>query len=155
MTFWSSRPVSSSTWTSLTPTKLATSARSRWASAGSLANAHPATTLALLPEGAVRPAYTTRVQAATPGRAHLGLADRLEVVGHALVLAQLRQGVFDLAGLGRGSTAVSVAFADLAGFTRLGEQVAISTLRDYKRTFPEPSFIGWRFNGFDGNAIVI
>jgi adenylate cyclase len=39
-------------------------------------------------------------------------------------VAQLRQGVFDLAGLVTGSTKISVAFADLAGFTRLGEQVA-------------------------------
>lgn len=45
--------------------------------------------------------------------------------------------------------------SDFEASVRLGEQVAISTLRDYKRTFPEPSFIGWRFNGFDGNAIVI
>ncbi|HEX6714770.1 MAG TPA: adenylate cyclase regulatory domain-containing protein [Thermoleophilaceae bacterium] len=43
-------------------------------------------------------------------------------------VAQLRQGVFDLAGLGTGSTKVSVAFADLAGFTRLGEQVAADQL---------------------------
>jgi adenylate cyclase len=43
-------------------------------------------------------------------------------------VAQLRQGVFDIAGLSRGSTAVSVAFADLAGFTRLGEQVAADQL---------------------------
>jgi adenylate cyclase len=43
-------------------------------------------------------------------------------------VAQLRQGVFDLAGLGTGSTQISVAFADLAGFTRLGEQVAADQL---------------------------
>src|SRR4051794_6446035 len=43
-------------------------------------------------------------------------------------VAQLRQGVFDLAGLGSGSTAISIAFADLAGFTRLGEQVAADQL---------------------------
>jgi adenylate cyclase len=43
-------------------------------------------------------------------------------------VAQLRQGVFDLAGLGSGATNVSVAFADLAGFTRLGEQVAADEL---------------------------
>jgi adenylate cyclase len=43
-------------------------------------------------------------------------------------VAQLRQGVFDLAGLATGSTKVSVAFADLAGFTRLGEQVAADQL---------------------------
>jgi adenylate cyclase len=43
-------------------------------------------------------------------------------------IAQLRQGVFDLAGLGTGSTQISVAFADLAGFTRLGEQVAADQL---------------------------
>jgi len=39
-------------------------------------------------------------------------------------VAQLRQGVFDLAGLASGTTQICVAFADLAGFTRLGEQVA-------------------------------
>jgi adenylate cyclase len=43
-------------------------------------------------------------------------------------VAQLRQGVFDLAGLGSGSTEIAVAFADLAGFTRLGEQVAADQL---------------------------
>jgi adenylate cyclase len=43
-------------------------------------------------------------------------------------VAQLRQGVFDLAGLGTGATTISVAFADLAGFTRLGEQVAADQL---------------------------
>jgi adenylate cyclase len=43
-------------------------------------------------------------------------------------VAQLRQGVFDLAGLASGSTDISVAFADLAGFTRLGEQVAADQL---------------------------
>jgi adenylate cyclase len=43
-------------------------------------------------------------------------------------VAQLRQGVFDMAGLRSGSTKVSVAFADLAGFTRLGEQVAADRL---------------------------
>jgi adenylate cyclase len=39
-------------------------------------------------------------------------------------IAQLRGDVFDMAGLGADATHVSVAFADLAGFTRLGEQVA-------------------------------
>ena len=43
-------------------------------------------------------------------------------------VAQLRQGVFNLAGLGSGATEVCVAFADLAGFTRLGEQVAADQL---------------------------
>jgi adenylate cyclase len=43
-------------------------------------------------------------------------------------VAQLRQGVFDLAGLQTGSTKIAVAFADLAGFTRLGEQVAADQL---------------------------
>jgi adenylate cyclase len=43
-------------------------------------------------------------------------------------VAQLRQGVFDLAGLGSGTSKISVAFADLAGFTRLGEQVAADQL---------------------------
>jgi adenylate cyclase len=43
-------------------------------------------------------------------------------------VAQLRQGVFDMAGLGSGSTNISIAFADLAGFTRLGEQVAADQL---------------------------
>ena len=43
-------------------------------------------------------------------------------------VAQLRQSVFDLAGLGTGTSQVSVAFADLAGFTYLGEQVAADQL---------------------------
>lgn len=43
-------------------------------------------------------------------------------------VAQARHSVFDMAGLARGSTAISVAFADLAGFTRLGEQVAADQL---------------------------
>jgi adenylate cyclase len=43
-------------------------------------------------------------------------------------VTQLRQGVFDLAGLGSGTQKMSVAFADLAGFTRLGEQVAADQL---------------------------
>ena len=45
-------------------------------------------------------------------------------------VAQLRQDVFDLAGLtaGANATKVSIAFADLAGFTRLGEQVAAGRL---------------------------
>ena len=50
-----------------------------------------------------------------------------QVVVYALrahQIAQLRQDVFDLAGLtGAGTTTISVTFADLAGFTRLGEQV--------------------------------
>jgi adenylate cyclase len=43
-------------------------------------------------------------------------------------VAQLRQGVFDLAGLASGTTEICVAFADLAGFTRLGEQLAADRL---------------------------
>jgi adenylate cyclase len=43
-------------------------------------------------------------------------------------VAQLRQGVFDLSGLATGSTKIAIAFADLAGFTRLGEQVAADQL---------------------------
>jgi adenylate cyclase len=43
-------------------------------------------------------------------------------------VAQLRHAVFDMAGLGTGTTRISVAFADLAGFTRLGEQVAADQL---------------------------
>jgi adenylate cyclase len=43
-------------------------------------------------------------------------------------VAQLRQGVFDLGGLATGTTKICVAFADLAGFTRLGEQVAADQL---------------------------
>src|SRR3954451_11358016 len=43
-------------------------------------------------------------------------------------IAQARQGVFDMAGLARGASAITVAFADLAGFTRLGEQVAADEL---------------------------
>ena len=42
--------------------------------------------------------------------------------------AQVRAEVFNLAGLGSNSTHLSVAFADLAGFTRLGEQVAADEL---------------------------
>jgi adenylate cyclase len=45
-------------------------------------------------------------------------------------IAQLRQDVIDLAGMSAGAetSAVSVAFADLAGFTRLGEQVPAGRL---------------------------
>ncbi|MEA2425581.1 MAG: adenylate cyclase, partial [Thermoleophilaceae bacterium] len=38
-------------------------------------------------------------------------------------VTQLRGDVFDMAGLGSDATRVGVAFADLSGFTRLGEQV--------------------------------
>lgn len=37
---------------------------------------------------------------------------------------------------------------------RLGEQVAIDYLRDYKHTYNEP-FVGWRFQNFDGVTIHI
>jgi adenylate cyclase len=53
------------------------------------------------------------------------------VIGYLLraqQIAQVRTEVFNLAGLGSGSTHMSVAFADLAGFTRLGEQVAADQL---------------------------
>jgi adenylate cyclase len=43
-------------------------------------------------------------------------------------IAQLRQSVFDLAGLGSGQTKISIAFADLSGFTRLGETVGVDRL---------------------------
>lgn len=56
------------------------------------------------------------------------LEDVMRYLLRAQQIAQLRQGVFDLAGLSRGSTHVAVAFADLAGFTRLGEQVAADQL---------------------------
>lgn len=56
------------------------------------------------------------------------LEDVLRYILRAQQITQLRQGVFDLAGLGSGSQAISVAFADLAGFTRLGEQVAADQL---------------------------
>lgn len=56
------------------------------------------------------------------------LEDVMRYLLRAQQVAQLRQGVFDLAGLSRGSTQVAVAFADLAGFTRLGEQVAADQL---------------------------
>ena len=56
------------------------------------------------------------------------LEDVVQYLLRAQQVAQLRQGVFDLAGLGSGSTQISVAFADLAGFTRLGEQVAADHL---------------------------
>lgn len=36
----------------------------------------------------------------------------------------------------------------------VGEQVAITFLRDYKKTFAEP-FVGWKFNGFSGNSVFI
>lgn len=42
------------------------------------ANLHPRSLLPMLPEGAVRPAYVTRVSEATPGRAHLGLYLRVK-----------------------------------------------------------------------------
>jgi phytoene dehydrogenase-like protein len=58
-----------------------------------IANAHPATTLALLPDGAVRPAYRTRVTDATPGRAHLGLY--LQVEGDLSDLARRNLYRFD------------------------------------------------------------
>jgi adenylate cyclase len=48
----------------------------------------------------------------------------MSYVLRAQQIAQLRGDVFDMAGLGADATNVSVAFADLAGFTRLGEQVA-------------------------------
>ncbi|MEA2493594.1 MAG: adenylate cyclase [Thermoleophilaceae bacterium] len=56
------------------------------------------------------------------------LEDVLQYVLRAQQVTQLRQGVFDLAGLGSAATQISVAFADLAGFTRLGEQVAADQL---------------------------
>jgi adenylate cyclase len=56
------------------------------------------------------------------------LEDVVQYLLRAQQIAQLRQTVFDLAGLGTGSTKVAVAFADLAGFTRLGEQVAADQL---------------------------
>ena len=52
------------------------------------------------------------------------LEDVVRYLLRAHQVAQLRQGVFDLAGLGGGATQIAVAFADLAGFTRLGDQVA-------------------------------
>jgi adenylate cyclase len=48
----------------------------------------------------------------------------MRYVLRAQQVAQLRGDVFDMAGLGKNTVPVSVAFADLAGFTRLGEQVA-------------------------------
>ena len=56
------------------------------------------------------------------------LEDVVQYLLRAQQVAQLRQSVFDLAGLGTGATQISVAFADLAGFTRLGEQVAADQL---------------------------
>lgn len=56
------------------------------------------------------------------------LEDVVQYLLRAQQVAQLRQGVFDLAGLATGSSKISVAFADLAGFTRLGEQVAADQL---------------------------
>lgn len=37
---------------------------------------------------------------------------------------------------------------------KLGEQVAIATLRDYKRTYAE-QFVGWRFRDLEGNMVFI
>jgi len=58
------------------------------------------------------------------------LDNLVRYVLHAQQIAQLRQDVIDLAGMSEGAnvTPVAVAFADLAGFTRLGEQVAASEL---------------------------
>lgn len=56
------------------------------------------------------------------------LEEVVQYLLRAQQVAQLRQGVFDLAGLAPGATQVCVAFADLAGFTRLGEQVAADEL---------------------------
>jgi adenylate cyclase len=56
------------------------------------------------------------------------LEEVVQYLLRAQQVAQLRQGVFDLAGLGTGATQISIAFADLAGFTRLGEQVAADQL---------------------------
>jgi adenylate cyclase len=49
---------------------------------------------------------------------------------HAQQIAQLRADVLDLTGMSDGALVrkISVSFADLAGFTRLGEQVAASDL---------------------------
>lgn len=47
---------------------------------------------------------------------------------HAQQVAQLRQDVSSLAELGGSAATISVAFADLVGFTRLGEQVAADEL---------------------------
>jgi adenylate cyclase len=52
----------------------------------------------------------------------------MSYVLHAHQMAQLRSDVFNLAGLGKDATDVSVAFVDLAGFTRLGEQVPADEL---------------------------
>jgi adenylate cyclase len=52
----------------------------------------------------------------------------MSYVLHAHQVAQLRNDVFDLAGLGSDATDVCVAFVDLAGFTRLGEQVPADEL---------------------------
>jgi adenylate cyclase len=58
------------------------------------------------------------------------LSSLVQYVLRAQQIAQLRQDVIDLTGMGEGGNvrSVSVAFADLAGFTRLGEQVAASEL---------------------------
>jgi adenylate cyclase len=48
----------------------------------------------------------------------------MSYVLRAQQIAQLRGDAFDMAGLGADATNVGVAFTDLAGFTRLGEQVA-------------------------------
>jgi adenylate cyclase len=52
----------------------------------------------------------------------------MSYVLRAQQIAQLRGDVFDMAGIGSDASKVSVAFADLAGFTRLGEQVPADEL---------------------------
>lgn len=59
------------------------------------------------------------------------------------------------ANVGIGRNMASVHFmSDNYASAKLGEQVAITTLRDYKKTFAEP-FVGWKFNDLDGNPVFI
>jgi len=44
--------------------------------------------------------------------------------------------------------------SDYEASVRLGEQVAIATLRDYRNSFAE-QFVGWQFTGVDGNIVTI
>lgn len=56
-------------------------------------------------------------------------------------------------GIGRNHASVHF-YSDNYASAKLGEQIAITTLRDYKKTFAEP-FVGWKFNDLDGNPVFI
>ena len=56
-------------------------------------------------------------------------------------------------GIGRNIAGVHW-LSDNYASAKLGEQVAIATLRDYKATYAE-QFSGWRFKDLEGNTIFI